>query len=102
MSERLVIEDCAIATVDGAGSEHVSGHIVIDGGVIVEIGEGHAPAGETARRIEGEGLLATPGLVVGQTETAAGAVASPGPSTVTCTGATTPTPWVFTAATVSV
>jgi 8-oxoguanine deaminase len=63
MSERLAIEDCAIATVDAAGSEHASGHIVIENGVIVAIGEGRAPADETARRIPGEGLIATPGLV---------------------------------------
>ena len=58
---RIVIEGCAIATVDADGSEHASGHIVIDDGVIVAIGEGRAPAGETGRTIEGEGLLATPG-----------------------------------------
>ncbi len=63
MSERTLIEGCAIATVDGGGSEHASGHIVVEDGVIAAIGEGPAPAGETGRRIEGGGLLATPGLV---------------------------------------
>jgi cytosine/adenosine deaminase-related metal-dependent hydrolase len=63
VSERLVIEGCAIATVDAAGSEHASGHIVIDDGVIAAIGEGRVRAHETGHRIEGEGLLATPGLV---------------------------------------
>jgi len=37
--------------------------IVIEDGVIVAIGEGRAPADETARRLTGAGLLATPGLV---------------------------------------
>jgi cytosine/adenosine deaminase-related metal-dependent hydrolase len=60
---RLVIEGCAIATVDDEGHEHASGHIVVEDGVIAAIGEGPAPAGEVDRRIEGEGLLATPGLV---------------------------------------
>jgi 8-oxoguanine deaminase len=60
---RLVIEGCAIATVDGEGREHASGHIVVEDGVIIALGEGPAPAGETGRRFNGEGLLATPGLV---------------------------------------
>jgi cytosine/adenosine deaminase-related metal-dependent hydrolase len=63
MSERLVIQGCAIATVDADGHEHASGHIVIEGGVIAAIGEGPAPAGESAPTMDGAGLLATPGLV---------------------------------------
>jgi cytosine/adenosine deaminase-related metal-dependent hydrolase len=63
VSERLVIQGCAIATVDADGNEHASGHIVIEGGVIVAIGEGPAPAGESAPAMDGGGLLATPGLV---------------------------------------
>jgi cytosine/adenosine deaminase-related metal-dependent hydrolase len=62
MSERIVIEGCAIATVDADGNEYRSGHLVLEDGVIVAVGEGQAPVGE-GRRIEGEGLLATPGLV---------------------------------------
>jgi cytosine/adenosine deaminase-related metal-dependent hydrolase len=60
---RLVIERCAIATVDEAGHEHSSGHIVIEDGVITGIGEGPAAVGEVEQRIDGDGLLATPGLV---------------------------------------
>jgi cytosine/adenosine deaminase-related metal-dependent hydrolase len=63
MSERIVIEGCAIATVDAEGREHRSGHLVLDDGQIVAIGEGPAPEGEAGRRIDGEGLLATPGLI---------------------------------------
>jgi cytosine/adenosine deaminase-related metal-dependent hydrolase len=62
MSDRLVIEGCAIATVDGELSEHAAGHIVIEAERIVTIGEGAAPAGE-GRRIDASGCLATPGLV---------------------------------------
>jgi cytosine/adenosine deaminase-related metal-dependent hydrolase len=56
-----VIENCAIATVDAAGTEHASGHIVIDDGRITAIAEGGGP--EAATRIDGSGCLATPGLV---------------------------------------
>ena len=56
-----VIENCAIATVDAAGSEHAHGHIVIDDGRITAIGEGSGPA--AAARIDGTGCVATPGLV---------------------------------------
>ncbi|MEN3283020.1 MAG: 8-oxoguanine deaminase [Solirubrobacteraceae bacterium] len=59
-----VIEGCAIATVGAAGTEHRDGHLVIEGGRIVAVGEGPAPlAPAGARRIDGRGTLATPGLV---------------------------------------
>jgi cytosine/adenosine deaminase-related metal-dependent hydrolase len=61
----LVIEGCAIATVDG-GAEHDDGHLVVAGDRIVAVGDGPAPAGavpDGARRIDGRGCLATPGLV---------------------------------------
>jgi 8-oxoguanine deaminase len=56
-----VIENCAIATVDAAGTEHAHGHIVIDDGRITAVGEGGGP--EATTRIDGSGCLATPGLV---------------------------------------
>jgi cytosine/adenosine deaminase-related metal-dependent hydrolase len=74
---RTVIEGCAIATVDAAGTEYRDGHLVIEDDRIVAIGEGSArdealvhpkdenpahPRPET-RRIDGRGCLATPGLV---------------------------------------
>ena len=61
MSERLVIDGCAIATVDANGTEYESGHIVVEGTAIVAVGDGPAPHG--GRRIDGSGCLATPGLV---------------------------------------
>jgi cytosine/adenosine deaminase-related metal-dependent hydrolase len=63
---RTVIEGCAIATMDAAGAEHADGHLVIDDDRIVAVGTGAAPdelAREAARRIDGRGRLATPGLV---------------------------------------
>jgi cytosine/adenosine deaminase-related metal-dependent hydrolase len=70
MTMRTVIEGCAIATVDAAGTEYRDGHLVIEGDRIVAVGEGPAPdvpdgaAGASdARRIDGRGHLATPGLV---------------------------------------
>jgi cytosine/adenosine deaminase-related metal-dependent hydrolase len=63
VTERTVIRDCVIATVDADGHEHASGHIVIEDGVIAAIGEGPPPVGEAGHTIEGGGLLATPGLV---------------------------------------
>ena len=60
---RSVIEGCAIATVDAAGTEHRDGHIVIEGDRIVAVGEGPRHPSGDARRIDGRGCLATPGLV---------------------------------------
>ena len=58
---KLVIEGCAIATVDAAGTEHADGHIVIEDGRITAVGEGSTD--EDGTRIDGRGMLATPGLV---------------------------------------
>src|SRR5437588_12552111 len=66
----VVIENCAIATMDGpghdqTGAEYRSGHIVAAGGRITAVGEGAAPesAPDGARRVDGTGCLATPGLI---------------------------------------
>jgi len=63
VSAATVIEGCAIATVDAAGTEHRDGHLVVDGDRIVAVGDGPAPETPGARRIDGRGRLATPGLV---------------------------------------
>jgi cytosine/adenosine deaminase-related metal-dependent hydrolase len=60
---RTVIEGCAIATVDAAGTEYRDGHLVIEGERIVAVGDGPAPDDREATRIDGTGHLATPGLV---------------------------------------
>ncbi len=65
IGHRKVIEKCAISTVDAAGNEYESGHVVIEGNRIIAVGEGPAPEEHTrdAERIDGSGCLATPGLV---------------------------------------
>ncbi len=63
MSDRTIIDGCALATMDATGTEYESGHIVIEGNRIAAIGSGAAPAEDGATVIEGAGLLATPGLV---------------------------------------
>jgi cytosine/adenosine deaminase-related metal-dependent hydrolase len=59
----LVLEGCAIATVDAAGTEHADGHVVVQDGRIAAVGAGPAPETPGARRIDARGCLATPGLV---------------------------------------
>jgi cytosine/adenosine deaminase-related metal-dependent hydrolase len=65
VTTRIVIENCAIATVDSDGTEHASGHLVIAGDRIESLGPGPAPRdlADVARRIDATGHLATPGLV---------------------------------------
>jgi cytosine/adenosine deaminase-related metal-dependent hydrolase len=59
--DQLIIEGCAIATMDDAGTEYRTGHIVVTDGVITAVGEGAATDSGTV--IDGRGCLATPGLV---------------------------------------
>ena len=59
----IVVDGCAIATVDGAGTEHARGHVVVTDGRISAVGAGPAPELPGARRVEGSGCLATPGFV---------------------------------------
>jgi cytosine/adenosine deaminase-related metal-dependent hydrolase len=62
---RTVIQGCAVATVDAAGTEYADGHVVVDGNRIVAVGPGSAPRelADGAQRVDGRGCLATPGLV---------------------------------------
>jgi cytosine/adenosine deaminase-related metal-dependent hydrolase len=62
----LVIQGCAMAAVDEAGTEHADGHIVVDGAWIVAVGPGPAAPDVVADAdevVDGRGCLATPGLV---------------------------------------
>ena len=64
MTAPVAIQDCYVATVDPAGREYSSGHVVMDEGGIAAAGPGPVPpefAGAT--RIDGSGRLVTPGLV---------------------------------------
>ncbi|MBF6128278.1 8-oxoguanine deaminase [Nocardia brasiliensis] len=59
-----VIENCAVATVDPAGTEYRHGHVVLRGNRIEAVGPGAAPpVDDSAHRIDGRGCLLTPGLV---------------------------------------
>ena len=59
----IVLEGCYVATADTAGSEFASGHLAFDGERITAVGAGPAPDLPGAERIDGRGLLVTPGLV---------------------------------------
>jgi len=66
MAARLIVENAAIATVDGADTEFPSGHVVVEGSRITAVGAGPAPdyGDETpTHRIYGAGCLLTPGLI---------------------------------------
>jgi cytosine/adenosine deaminase-related metal-dependent hydrolase len=60
---RLVITGGAVATVDDDGTEHASGHVVVDGDRITEVGAGPAPDVPGATVLDATGCLVTPGLV---------------------------------------
>jgi cytosine/adenosine deaminase-related metal-dependent hydrolase len=60
----IIIENCAVATVDADGSEYADGHVVVDEGRIVAVGPGRADHHDrSVPRVDGTGCLATPGLV---------------------------------------
>ena len=60
----LVIEGCALAGMDEAGTEHDWGHLVVLGDRIASVGASAAPPIDApVRRIDGRGCLLTPGLV---------------------------------------
>ncbi|MGP3951845.1 8-oxoguanine deaminase [Streptomyces sp. 7N604] len=64
-AQRIVIENCAIATVDADDTEYASGHVVVADNRIESVGPGKAPEGleDVLRRVDGTGHLVTPGLV---------------------------------------
>jgi cytosine/adenosine deaminase-related metal-dependent hydrolase len=62
----LVIESATVCTVDAAGTEHPTGHVVVEGNRITGVGAGPVP--DDVRRsadrvVDGTGCLLTPGLV---------------------------------------
>ncbi|WOF22746.1 8-oxoguanine deaminase [Microbacterium betulae] len=65
MIRRTIIEGGHVATVDAAGTEHRTGHVVVEDGRITAVGPGPAPAAlrEEATVVDAAGCLVTPGLV---------------------------------------
>lgn len=61
---RTVIDGAAVSTVDPNGTEHATGHVIVNDGVIEAVGAGAAPdLGEVDRRVDARGCLVTPGLI---------------------------------------
>ena len=60
---RTVIEGATLSTMDESGTEHESGHLVVDGEWITEIGPGPAERRPGDTVLDGRGCLVTPGLV---------------------------------------
>ena len=62
---RTIVEGGYVATVDAAGTEHASGYVVIDDGVITQVGAARATddVRTGAEIVDATGCLVTPGLV---------------------------------------
>ena len=60
---RTVLDGCTVVTMDADRTEHRVGHVVLDGSRIAAVGEGPAPADDTAYVVDARGCVATPGLV---------------------------------------
>jgi cytosine/adenosine deaminase-related metal-dependent hydrolase len=62
---RIVMENCAVATVDLHDTEYEHGHVVVAGNRVESVGPGPAPRHLTdaVRRVDGSGHLLTPGLI---------------------------------------
>ncbi|MFL6100065.1 MAG: 8-oxoguanine deaminase [Actinomycetales bacterium] len=63
----VVLEGCAVVTVDGAGTRYDAGHVVVQDGLVAAVGPGPAPdstglAGDV-RRVDGRHCVLTPGFV---------------------------------------
>jgi 8-oxoguanine deaminase len=60
----ILLDGCrTVVTMDDAGSELVNASILIDGGAINWIGTGRPPLREQPDVIDGDGLVAVPGLI---------------------------------------
>jgi cytosine/adenosine deaminase-related metal-dependent hydrolase len=59
----IVLQNCAVVTMDADRREFASGHVVIEGNRIVAVGAGPPPEYPAAAVVEATGCLATPGLV---------------------------------------
>ena len=64
MSPPLVFDGCVVVTMDAPRSEHVPGHVVVEGERITAVAAGPAPRDlPGARYVDATGCMATPGLV---------------------------------------
>src|SRR6185312_12862885 len=61
--ERTILDGATVATMDGARTEHATGHVVVENGRIAAVGAGLAPAELGGPRTDVTGCLVTPGLV---------------------------------------
>ena len=59
----MIINGCAIVTMDGERNEYPSGHISTDGNRITSVGSGIVSAAPGVQVIDAPGCLATPGFV---------------------------------------
>ncbi|HEX4062138.1 MAG TPA: 8-oxoguanine deaminase [Streptosporangiaceae bacterium] len=64
----IVLNGCAVATMDGdgpdsVGTEYTTGHVIVADGHVAVVGDGPAPRVDGAWVVDGTGCLATPGLV---------------------------------------
>jgi cytosine/adenosine deaminase-related metal-dependent hydrolase len=59
----MIIENATVVTMDGALTEHRTGHVVVEGNRITAVGAGAAPASRDPKRVDAAGCLVTPGFV---------------------------------------
>jgi len=60
----ILLDGCrVVVTMDEAGTELENASILIDGGVIRWVGRGRPPLGERPEVLDGQGLVALPGLI---------------------------------------
>jgi cytosine/adenosine deaminase-related metal-dependent hydrolase len=60
----VVLDGCAVVTMDSQRAEYASGHVVVTGTTITAAGAGPAPGVPAgARRVDARGCLVTPGLI---------------------------------------
>jgi len=60
----ILLDGCrVVVTMDEAGTELENASILIDGGVIRWVGRGRPPVGERPEVLDGQGLVALPGLI---------------------------------------
>ncbi|MCS5734308.1 8-oxoguanine deaminase [Herbiconiux daphne] len=69
MSARTIIENAYVATVDIAGTEYASGHVVIDGAEIVAVGPGAPPSWAVEGRTAPDVAAAASAILLGSQAT---------------------------------